>query len=244
MKILLITNYWHPYNNPGAIRWINFRKFIDFDILTCKIPLKGFKDNTMPFVKSKVFRFGIKLPAIIWGIFSLIPALFLKYDVYIITCPPESLLFTGYILQFLGKKVIIDMRDAIERDEQPYKFLVPFYKFFYNKLKNVFVCWELIDSDKIVIYHGYDIDKRHPKALSEPIYYKGNINYKSYMELLSMGIIKDYSDRPKDYPLSKFHNIKKLNYPILSTSDEYFGIYSWEYGASQIIEMIKKMYYD
>ena len=45
MKTLLIASHWIPYNNAGTLRWWNFAKYIDLDVLTVKITI-GLLDPT------------------------------------------------------------------------------------------------------------------------------------------------------------------------------------------------------
>jgi len=214
MKILLITNYWYPYSNPGAFRWLGFGRYINFDVLTCTIPSMGYKDLTIDKPTNKAYRIGWKIPAVVWGLFAPFLALFSQYNLYIITVPPESLLFGAYILQLFGKKVLIDMRDPIDRKEQRLKFLIPIYKFFYKRITNVMVCWKFIDPSKPVVYHGYDEIERNPFALPESIYYTGRVDRKSYLKLLSYGIMQDYSHRPAPCFPSSSHTIKRLGFKI------------------------------
>jgi hypothetical protein len=239
MNILLITYYWYPYNNPGAFRWLGFGKYLKFDVLTCNKPINGIKDITMPNINKVVFKFGNKLPAILWGALSIIPVLFLKYDIYIITSPPESLLFTAWILQILKKNVIIDMRDRIVRPTQPHSRLTTIYQWFYNKIKHVIVSAKIIDSSKIIVYHGYDDIERNIRALDPPVYYNYHVNYETYILLLQYGFIKDFSAKIEKRGASSLHTIKHLGYKSNKNMlDEEYGVHSWKEGASIISKLI------
>ena len=152
ISIIVISYYWAPWNNAGTFRWWNFGKFINFDVLTSRRPVNSFHDETIN-DNHKVKRFG-KVKAVVWGFLAIFKAG--KYDLYIVTSPPESLLFCAWILQLMGKKVLVDMRDPIYRIRQPLKFMVPVYRFFYNRINNVIVSWKIIDKSKPCIYHGYE----------------------------------------------------------------------------------------
>ncbi|MDD1678663.1 MAG: hypothetical protein LUO93_05715, partial [Methanomicrobiales archaeon] len=198
------------------------------------------KDFTMPYIKRRVHHFGFKLPAVIWGFLTLIPALLLrKYDTYIITSPPESLLFTGFILQRLGRKVIIDMRDAIDREKQPHKSLTGIYRYLYNRLRNIIVSSKVVDCTKPIVYHGYDEIYRSERALDPPVRYNCRVNYETYVLLLRHGFVKDFSGKPENYGASSYHTIVHLGYDVNKTlsTDEY-GLHSWQEGAETIKKII------
>lgn len=237
---LLVTTYWLPYNNPGALRWIKFGQFMDFTVLTSKKPKRGFYDETLPKVNKYVRAFGKNIPAFLWGILAIFKVP-LNYKNYIITAPPESLFLLAYILQLLGKNVIVDVRDKIDREEQKFKILVPFYQFIYSKLKNVVVAWNIIDSTKKIIYHGYDdIGKVKFKG-----YYDYNLNHADYLKKLKNGYVKSYKGRVKKYALSSYHSIKRAGLPIDNISaideNEKYGTQSWEEGAEEFNNLLKKI---
>jgi len=98
-KRLLITHYWYPFNNSGTFRWLNLARHIDFDVLTSKKPRKEFYDETIPRRGRRVFRYGSRLPAVLSGLYLSFRTLFKRYDTYIITSPPESLIIGAFILQ-------------------------------------------------------------------------------------------------------------------------------------------------
>lgn len=237
---LLVTNYWYPYNSPGAIRWLRFGEYMEFDVLTSHKPYRGFKDYTIPFTDKKVTRFGWNIPAILWGFFILPILLFKKYKTYIITSPPESLLFTAWVLQSLGRNVIVDMRDAIDRPTQSRRYLINFYSFFYRKLKNVIVCWKLIDETKPIAYHGYeDINSVYK---FQGFYTNTRLTYAEYIDRLKHGKVQDFRGRPKGYAFSSCHTIKKLGYPVnVELANEEYGKHTWEEGAALFNKTIKKI---
>lgn len=161
MKILLITNYWHPYNNSGTFRWLYFSKYIKFDVLTSRKPKRSFQDESIPVFRHdiRIFRIGGNLPAFISGwILSINSLRYLRaYNIFIFTSPPESLIFGAYFLQLLGKKVVIDLRDKIDRPNQPNKFLNFIYNFFYKRMKNRIVSMNFFDENASgVIRNGTD----------------------------------------------------------------------------------------
>ena len=207
MKILLISHYWQPFNNSGTFRWLNFGKYIKFDVLTSKKPVNSFIDKTIENTAENVYRFG-KCKAVIWGFLA---CLFVKkYDYYIITSPPETLLFCAWILQLRGKKVLVDMRDEIDRNHQQIKALIPFYRFLYRKIKNIIVSWQFIDESKTCVYHGYELDEK----VKFKGYYVNRVNHRNFIELLKLGYMPDQSNKPDGYVISSFHTFKKLGFQI------------------------------
>ena len=243
MKTLLITNYWYPYNHPGTIRWLNFGRYMDFDVLTQRVPRSGahggFKDYTLPNSDKKVFKFGYKLPGIVWGFLALIPALFMRYDSYLITAPPESLIFTAMILKKLGRRVILDMRDSIERQHAPHKFMRPLWRRCYRSVWTKIVAWRLIDHNRPVIYHGYDEIEltsfgRLILKKNNPYFYRTRVTYLRYLRLSRHGIFPDFSHKPKGYVASSAHNVVHLGFkPNQELADEEYGQHSWEEGAKR-----------
>jgi len=209
---LLITNYWYPYNNSGTFRWLHFGEQMDFDVLTSRKPKGSFKDITIPNPEKKVIRFGKDYPAALWGLIAPFKALFRNngYKWYIVTSPPESLLIGAYLMQLAGKKVLVDMRDAINRDRQPLKFMIPIYRFFYKRMKHVVVAWKFIDYSKPCVYHGYEIkNARNFKG-----YYKERLPYREYIEALKRGYMPDQSKKPEGYVAGSYHTYLHLKFPI------------------------------
>lgn len=209
-KTLLVAGYWYPYNNAGTMRWLNFSRYMDFDVLTPSVPTNSMLDYSLPNTNKKTIRMFKMLPAVLWGVLASIRVLFMKYDKYIITCPPESLLIGAFLLQLMGRNVVVDMRDSIDRDKQPFKFMVPFYVFLYKKIKNVVVAWQSIDETKKCVYHGYDIES----SCDFVGYYSDRVSYGEYLNRLKKGFIPDQSKKPKLYYCSSFHSFKKLGYPV------------------------------
>jgi len=210
MKILLIAHYWYPWNNWGAFRWMNFGQYIDFDVLTTKQPIQSFVDSSLPDPGKKTFRFGKKLPAIIWGFLASVAVQFKRYDVYIFTSPPAMLLFGAWLLQLRRKKVLVDMRDSINNWCQRASFLVPFYSFLYQRIKNVTVSWRFLDQSKPVVYHGYENINSNGGFKG---YYRGKVDHNSYLRLLEAGFMPDQSRKPEGYGTSSWWTFKKLGYP-------------------------------
>jgi len=251
MKTLLITHYWHPHLNAGALRWIGFSHYMCFDVLTCRRPIKGMKDLTMPSPdERRVFRFGYKLPAVIWGALTLIPALWMRYDVYIITFPPESLLLTAWILKKMGRRVILDQRDDMGRETQYHRKLLPSYEWLLQRC--VSKRGDLILSSKaanlyqakkypdMIIYHGYDEIQKSPRAFDPPVFYDCQVNYKTYNLLLSYGLIKTFEHKPSGYGSSSLHTVLHLGYyPNQYFLPDEYGLHSWKEGADKINTLIK-----
>lgn len=210
MKTLLVTHYWYPFNNAGAFRWLNFSKEFDCDVLTTTTPVNSTVDATMPNPNKRTIRFGVKLPAIVWGVIASLVMVFRKYDRYIITSPPESLLLGAWLLQLLGKNVVVDMRDSVDRENQKVKSLIPIYKFLYKRIKNVIVCWKFLDESKPCVYHGYEVEKSAPFSG----YYIDRVNHATYIARMKRGLIPDQSNKPKGYATSSIHSFIHLGYPI------------------------------
>jgi len=215
MKTLLISYYWYPYNNSGTFRWANFSKFIDFNILTCRRPLRSFIDYSIqvPYDKryKDVRKFGAYLPPWVWGLIAPLLILFSRYDLYIITSPPETMLFGAWFLQLLGKNVIVDMRDAIEREKQPIKKLTRFYKYFYKRINNVIVAFQFFDPTKKVIYSGYE-DIIGATAFKG--YYSKRLRSRNYLYKLTQGFIPDQSKKPVNYSSGSAQTFRYLGFPI------------------------------
>jgi hypothetical protein len=210
MKTLLIAHYWYPFNNAGTFRWLYFSKDIDCDVLTTSIPINSTVDTTIPNPNKKTIRFGNRLPAIVWGLIASFVILFKKYDRYIITSPPESLLLGAWLLQLLDRNVIVDMRDSVDRDTQKIKMFIPFYKFLYNRLKNIVVCWKFLDESKPCVCHGYEVEKGDKFNG----YYTDRVCHGVYLSRMKHGLIPDQSNKPKGYATSSLHSFLHLNYPI------------------------------
>jgi len=243
MRILLITNYWAPDNHPGTFRWLNFGKYIDFDVLTT-LKIKGFNDASISGFGHRVHSVPVyNNYACLHGLFLAFNALRYKADIYIVTCPPESLLFAAYLLQKNGKKVIIDMRDAINRPWQPLKFMIPIYSYFYMKLKNVIVAWQFIDTGKPCIHHGHDnLFLRSRDMRQMPIGRHSHVNYNN---MLQNGYIPDFSSRSNGYVTSSFINIKHLwqeKSPVYNFHSELLNLkpYSWEAQAKKMESILLK----
>ena len=213
MKVLLISYYWYPWNNAGTFRWNNFGKYLDFDVLTSRRPMRSVKDNTIENTHKKVLRIGYKIPACVWGYVFPFIALFKKYDLYVFTSPPEALLFPAWVFQLFGKKVLVDIRDKIDRPHQYLKILIPVYLFFYNRINNLVFSLKIqrfpLDSGPVV-YHGYEID------ISVPFvgYYSGKVSRGEFLHRLRSGLIPDQSHKPDDLLCGSFMTYKKLGYPI------------------------------
>jgi len=214
-KILLVAHYWFPWNNWGAFRWMNFGRYIDFDVLTTREPIQSFRDDSLADPGKKTYRFGRKLPAIVWGFLaSMVVQLKNGYDVYVFTSPPAMLLLGAWLLQLRGKKVLVDMRDSIDNWCQKVRLLIPFYNFLYRRIENKTVSWKFIDPASPVVYHGYEVVK------SEGVfrgYYRGKVDHDSYLKLLKAGFLPDQSRKPGGYGTSSWWTFKHLGFPINNT---------------------------
>jgi len=209
MRTLLIAYYWHPYNNSGVFRWARFSEHMDFDVLTCRRPLRSKVDPSVESGSDNVRRFGAFLPAVVWGI--LAPLFVLKkYDTIILTSPPESLIIAAWFLQLLGFNVVLDMRDAIDRPNQFFNRLSGVYRYFYNKIRRVVVTYQFIDESKPVIYSGYDDIKGSTFAG----YYINRVRRSEYIYGLETGRVPDQSSKPSGYSSSAVQTLRHLDYPV------------------------------
>lgn len=210
MRPLIVTNYWQPFNNPGTFRWWQFARYIDLDVLTVKKP-KGVYDETLQERGHSVRRIRtFSRIACVNGVFLSFRALFIKADIYVFTIPSETLLIGAYILQRLGKKVIVDVRDKIDRNHQPVKLFIPLYNWLYKRMKNVVVAWKIVDDTKLCIEHGHDALKL--KINTQAVMPEGRFKYKDYNEMLERGFVPDYHARKevRNYVTSCYPNINHL----------------------------------
>lgn len=146
----------------------------------------------------------------LWGFIAPFIAIFRRYDRYIFTSPPESMLIGAYVMQCLGKTVIIDMRDSIERERQTVKILVPLYRFFYRRMKNVIVSYQFLDETKPVVYHGYEeLDAKEFQG-----YYNERVSKKEYNARLLCGYIPDQSFKPTGYSAGSVQTFRHLGFPV------------------------------
>lgn len=245
MKTLLIAYYWYPWNNSGTFRWTGFGRHIDFDVLTCKKPLRSKKDfgiKTRNYY-DRVYKFGMYLPAIVWGFIAPFIALFKRYDVYVITAPPESLLIGAWILQKFGKTVIVDLRDSIDREKQYFKRLIPVYKFFLNKTKNRVVAYKFLDESATVIYTGYEPFTPTPFRG----FYSERVSYSWFIHKLSMGYMPTQKYKPKGYGSGSSQTYRHLGFPLDNNfHPEVYNheLISIEDSAFKLLRFIKTIYDD
>ncbi len=192
MKILLVTNYWHPWNTSGTFRWLHLSKHLDFDVLTSRRPNLGFKDETLPNAKcGRLFRFGSSLPAVVSGLYLSIISCFIRADKYIFTCPPEMLFVGAFINGLLGRQVYVDLRDEINRPSQTHNKLVPIYKWLFRRIEKVCVTMKHFDKTRCFIPHGY-IDIKKAASSKATIKVGTRLNYGEFTKSLSMGIGIDF----------------------------------------------------
>jgi len=224
MKILLITNYWHPYNHAGTMRWLQLANHgLQFDILTQEKPNEGFVDHTLPctYSRRRIYRHGRAYPAVCFGALSLFYVLVYKlyrnYDCIIITCPPQTFLGTAYFLQRIHKRVIVDMRDSIDGWDHKLKLLyLPILKWLYKRIKNKVVSFQFLDPTATVIRSGYDEVSRFNESLG---WGWMSINtrraYEQYINSLAIGFINYYCHKPKGYGSSSFCTLRYLGFKNL-----------------------------
>jgi hypothetical protein len=210
--MLVVSYYWHPWNTSGSFRWLHLSQYLKFDVLTSKKPCGGFYDGTMPMGQTKrLVRIGTGLPACINGIVLSIASWFIRADRYVYTCPPETLLLGAWINQLLGRKVYVDMRDAIDRPTQPHKWFVPVYQWLYKRIKNVCVTMQFFDPSKPVVRHGYDALK---KKFDNNYFIDQSYDYAKYCTLLESGSGRNFGEGFEHYTSSSVITLRHLGNPI------------------------------
>ena len=239
MSILLITNCWTPYNTAGLFRWWNFAKYIDINILTTK-KQRGILDETLENRGVKVKRvITFTKIAFFNGLYLSLRSIFYKSDLYVFTIPSETLLFGAYINQLLGRRVLLDVRDRMDRKTQPVKAFVPIYDWLYRHMKNVVVSWEGIDKTKTFVRHGHDGLKL--KIKEKAVMPKGRYKHKDYLELLQRGYIPPIKETHHPKTQSGYINVKHLWGNITTKVDEEIycrQFYSWEEQANKMLKIL------
>ena len=248
MKILIITNYWKPWNTPGTMRWLQLSKYIDFDVLTSRKPRKGFYDETLPASDTVVFRYGWNLYAVLSGLWLTFRALFRKYDLYIFTSPPESFIVGAWILQRLGRRVILDIRDTIDRPFQKLKIMIPVYRFFYKRVKNKTVSFQFFDETAKVVRSGYEVIPLLYKSYKADWKFQKptqRLKYQYYQWTLANGVIPPFREKSRNYSSSSFINLLHLGFKGLPKfyHDEVHNqpVISWEESARQMKDILDKL---
>ena len=226
MKTLLITNYWYPYNHSGTMRWLQLANAgLEFDVLTQRKPREGFIDETLPMVDRRKITFLSNIPAVLWGFLVILRVIFTRYDTYIFTQPPSTLVFPAYIMQLLRRNVILDSRDHMETWDNPFReYFLPALRPTYLKIKNRVVSMQHFDYSAYVIRSGYlSLTRKFDDWVFDP--WSKRRNYRQYIRSAEFGIITDYRNRPickaTGYPYgsSSFCTLRYLGYKNLP---EYF----------------------
>jgi len=245
MRVLLITNYWYPWNSPGTMRWLQLGRYLDFDVLTSKKPRKGFKDETLPRGRGRrIYRHGSNVPAVVGGLYLSLHSVFSSgYDVYIFTSPPFTLSIGAWLLQKMGKKVVLDVRDNQDAKGNRWKLTAKLCDYFRGKVKNRTTSFQFLDEGAKRILSGYarevDMDDRsYTYAWTFIPCYRQS--YSLYNAGLHFGKIPDYRKRQKKgYGVSSFVNLLYLGFKGLPT--DYLHpecvnqpIRSWEESANQM----------
>ena len=249
MKVLLITNYWYPWNTSGTFRWLQMGRYIDFDVLTSKKPREGFKDETLPFYDRRVFRFGYSLPAVVSGLYLAIRAIFIRgYGVYIFTVPPFTMAIGAYILQLLGRRVVIDIRDNGDNKNNHWKLVTKICQYFQNKIKHRTTCMQFMDEQATRILSGYNPELEegygNPFYWFEHIKLKDRNSYEDYNLSLELGQVPDYRKRINGvYNCSSYQNMLYLGFKGLPTDCIHpecvrQPVQSWKESAKQMKEYL------
>ena len=215
--MLLIAYYWFPWNNAGAFRWLHLSKYISIHtVITSKKAKGSFEDHSMPYGSciNLLRRFSLR-PAV-WALVMTPLIVFqgLKHEKIIITIPTEMLLIPAFILQLLGREVLIDLRDAIDRDRQPFKMGIPLYRWLYGRMKNKVAVWRFLDPKAVLIRHGYE-DLDFKPSLFGPLL-QGRHPYADYLDHLSKGYVIDLSGKVPGYATSSMPTLIYYNIPIMN----------------------------
>ena len=245
MKTLLITNYWKPWNASGTMRWLQMGRYIDFDVLTTRKPRKGFYDETLPKSRAeKVIRKFTKWPAVLWGIGIILYGLRLDYDVYIVTTPPYTLSFLAWLLQTMGCKVVLDIRDNQDNKNNHWKLTAKLCDYFRGKIKHRTTSFQFLDEGATRILSGYNPELKKISKSWEFIR-SDRMTYDMYCLGLSCGHIPDYQTRMEPrYATSSFVNLKYLGFKNLlldNLHNECINqpVQSWETSAKQMKDYIE-----
>ena len=243
MKILLVTNYFSPWNTPGTMRWLQLSRYLDIDVLTSKKPRGGMFDETLPRSNSRVFRYGSGLYAFLSGMLLTVFALFRRYDLFIFTSPPESLIIGAYIHQKLGRRVILDMRDMTDLPFQKLKILIPIYKFFYKRVKEKTVSFQFFDETAQVVRSGYALEARKIADNWEFIR-PDRMIYNHYILGISCGHIPEFREKSRNYSSSSFINLLHLGFKGLPRfyhpEVHEQPVISWEESARQMKQILEE----
>ena len=243
--MIVIIHAHAPYNHPGTFRWWHYRQYFNFKVLTAKKPRGGFYDETIRSI-GDVRRVGSNLPVFLWGLVASAYSWFVREDVYIYSCPPETLLIGAWVSEkILRRKVLVDMRDAIDRERQPIKRMVWFYKLLYRQMNNVVVCWKFFDPTKPCVMHGYEPVFKDRKfetnfGLFSPLVI-GRVSHREYLNMLSAGVIPDQSHKPLGYASSSAPTLKRLGSDMSRWHKEVqdHTPISWRESGKQMLNIIK-----
>jgi len=246
MKVLLITNYFYPWNTSGSLRWVQFGRYMDFDVLTSKKPRGGFHDTTLPQGKDRrIYRHGSGLPAVVSGLYLAIRAIFIRgYGVYIFTVPPFTMAIGAYILQLLGRRVVIDIRDNGDNKNNHWKLVTKICQYFQSKIKHRTTCMSFMDEGATRILSGYDENLITSYSGNWRFVENRRRLYEFYYLTLKYGEIPDYRKRINGvYNCSSFVNLLYLGFKGLPTDcihPECLNqpVQSWKESAKQMKEYL------
>jgi len=114
----------------------------------------------------------------------------------IVTAPPDSLSLVSFVLQLIGKNVYHDQRDDFYRPTTTRRFLIPVWKWCYNRLKNRCVTMKYFDPKSECIRHGYIVKEKRSDVLRDYMISKySRMDHKTYYDLVSMGSGRDLSPK-------------------------------------------------
>ena len=230
------------------MRWLQMGRYLDFDVLTSRKPRKGFYDETLPFGHfRRVYRHGSGLPAVLSGLYLALRAIFFRsYDVYIFTVPPFTLAFGAYILQLLGRRVVIDIRDNGNNKNNRWKLVTKICQYFQERVKHRTTDFNFHDTGATRILSGYNPELKRAFTFGWQwrFFNTERGQYKSYNDCLNHGLIPDYRKRINGvYSCSSFVNLKYLgcvDLPIDKIHIECVGqpVQSWKQSAKEMKEYL------
>lgn len=244
-KIILITNYWRPWNTAGTFRWLHLSKYIEFDVLTSKRPLKGICDETIPNFREgqRIIHIGRCFPAFLSGLFLSVVSWFVRSDIYVYSSPPETLIIGAWISQMMGRKTILDLRDKINRPDKNSWFR-PIYEFIYRRIKNKVVTMSHFDEKAKLIRHGYALERKG--AALQKYTLASRFDYFNYTESIMYGVSVEYKNSKEHYTSSSVVELRHLGNEIKGKETLHPELFefepdSWKDISNQYMEYIKRI---
>jgi hypothetical protein len=223
-------------------------RYIDFDVLTSKKPRKGFEDETLPRPRSRrIFRHGSNLPAVLSGLYLAWRAIMVRhYDIYVFTAPPFTLSIGAWLLQAMGRKVIIDVRDNLDAQGNRWPRINKICWWFVRRIEHRTASFMFLDPGAARVLSGYN-PELEPYCLNWLFIIYDRMIYAEYNDYLSCGHIPDYRKRQKSgYAVSSFVNLLHLGFKNLPVDGLHYEcvdqpVQSWETSAKQMQKILEKL---